>query len=60
MDGITIGNRVSTKKPHICGNSEWVVFQVADRIGIRCAKCGQKVFIVGHKFLGYINETESL
>ena len=59
MDGISIGKRIATKKPHICGNVEWIVFQIADRIGIRCLQCGQKVFIPNHKFSDYAYDNEN-
>jgi hypothetical protein len=55
MDEITIGQMIATKKPHTCGNSDWAVFQVADRIGIRCVHCGQRVFVPSHKFADYID-----
>jgi hypothetical protein len=59
VDGISIGQRVLTKKPHICGNIEWMIFQIADRIGIRCIQCGKKVFISSYKFSDYIQSSKN-
>ena len=58
MDGISIGRMISTKKSHTCGNIDWMVFQVSDRIGIRCVQCGQRVFIPSHKFADYIDQIQ--
>lgn len=40
-----IDDIIKTKKPHICGNNEWLVIRVGADIKIRCLKCDREVMI---------------
>ncbi len=42
---IKTGDRIITKKPHPCGNSEFLVLRVGMDFKIRCTKCGREIMI---------------
>jgi len=46
---IRINDIVTLRKPHPCGNYEWVVVRVGADIGIRCLKCNRKVLLPRRK-----------
>ncbi len=39
------GQKVISKKPHPCGNSEWTVSRVGADIKFTCAACGRTVMM---------------
>ncbi len=40
---IAVGDRIFLKKPHPCGNSEFLVLRVGMDFKIKCAGCGREV-----------------
>ncbi|MDI6453670.1 DUF951 domain-containing protein [Peloplasma aerotolerans] len=40
-----IGDRIKTKKKHVCGFDEWEVLRVGAEIKIRCVKCNREVMV---------------
>ena len=42
---LRIGDVVRLKKPHPCGNDEWLVARLGADIGIKCLKCRHYVLI---------------
>lgn len=45
-----IGDVVSMKKQHPCGNNEWEILRVGMDFRIRCLKCGRQVMLPRKKF----------
>ncbi len=46
-----VGDRIITKKPHACGQGEWVVERVGADIKLKCIKCGKTVFVMEDQLL---------
>lgn len=42
---IELGDRVRLRKPHPCGNYDWLVVRLGADIGLRCEKCGRRVLL---------------
>lgn len=40
-----IGDRLRLRKPHPCGNYDWVVVRLGADIGLSCEKCGRRVLL---------------
>lgn len=40
-----IGDRLRLRKPHPCGNYDWVVVRLGADIGLRCERCGRRVLL---------------
>jgi hypothetical protein len=45
-----LGDIVSTRKPHPCGNNIWTVVRTGADIKIKCNKCGHVVMLPLEKF----------
>ena len=50
-NNIEIGDKVIMKKPHACGDNQWIVTRVGVDIKIKCLKCGHEVMIDRLEFL---------
>lgn len=42
---LEVGDRLRLRKPHPCGNYDWVVVRLGADIGLRCEKCGRRVLL---------------
>ena len=42
---IELGDRLRLRKPHPCGNYDWLVVRLGADIGLRCEKCGRRVLL---------------
>jgi hypothetical protein len=40
-----VGDRITMKKPHPCGGSEWLVYRIGADIGARCETCDRRVML---------------
>ncbi len=40
-----LGDRVVMKKPHACGENEWIITRLGVDIKIKCVKCGHEVMM---------------
>ena len=40
-----IGDRLRLRKPHPCGNYDWVIVRLGADIGLSCEKCGRRVLL---------------
>lgn len=45
MLDISIGDTILTKKPHPCGNNQWLVTRTGADIKLKCMKCGRIVML---------------
>ena len=41
-----VGQTVKMRKSHPCGSDTWVVTRVGGDVGIRCAGCGRRIFLL--------------
>ena len=39
------GDRITLKKPHPCGGSDWEVYRTGADIGLKCLTCGHRVML---------------
>jgi hypothetical protein len=46
----SVGDVVSMKKKHPCGNYDWEILRVGMDFRIRCLKCGRQVMLPRAKF----------
>ncbi|WP_367925435.1 DUF951 domain-containing protein [uncultured Ruthenibacterium sp.] len=46
---VQVNDHIFTKKPHPCGNSEFLVLRVGMDFKIHCIKCGREVMIPRNK-----------
>jgi len=44
------GDRVTLRKPHPCGSSDWEVVRIGADVGLRCLGCGRTVMLPRHEF----------
>ena len=42
---VLVGDRIQTRKPHPCGNSEFEVLRIGMDFRIRCTTCDHQVWI---------------
>jgi hypothetical protein len=42
---IEVGDRVVTKKPHPCGNNEFIITRTGMDFRMRCTKCQKEIWI---------------
>ena len=42
---IRLGDRLQMRKPHPCGNNEFLVTRVGAAIRIKCINCGREVML---------------
>lgn len=47
---IRLGDTVRMRKPHPCGNDEWIVVRLGADIGIQCNKCHRRVLLPRSQF----------
>lgn len=40
-----LGDHVIMKKPHACGNNEWIITRVGVDIKIKCSKCNHEIMM---------------
>jgi hypothetical protein len=48
------------RKPHPCGNTDWVVVRLGADIGLKCLGCGRRILLprreVARRMKGYVNK----
>lgn len=42
---ICVGDVITTKKPHPCGGSRWLVLRAGMDFRLRCMECGREVMV---------------
>ena len=40
-----LNDQVRLRKPHPCGNTDWVVVRLGADIGLKCLGCGRRVLL---------------
>ena len=46
---IKVGDFITVKKPHPCGNREFLVLRVGMDFKIKCVKCGHEIMLPRNK-----------
>lgn len=49
-----LGDKITTKKPHACGERVWTVTRLGADVKITCDKCGRSVFLSKDKLISII------
>jgi hypothetical protein len=48
------------RKPHPCGNTDWVVVRLGADIGLKCLGCGRRILLprreVARRMKAYVNK----
>jgi len=48
------------RKPHPCGNTDWVVVRLGADIGLKCLGCGRRILLprreVSRRMKAYVNK----
>ena len=42
---IAVGDKVTTKKQHPCGSSDWIVIRTGADVKLKCQKCGRIIML---------------
>ncbi|MBM3944841.1 MAG: DUF951 domain-containing protein [SAR202 cluster bacterium] len=45
MTGLALGEKLTLRKPHPCGGTEWVVMRTGADVKIRCVTCGRSLML---------------
>lgn len=45
-----VGDRIVTKKKHVCGNDIWLVERIGAEVRIKCIKCEREVMMLKMEF----------
>ena len=40
-----VGDRITLKKLHPCGGSDWEVYRIGADIGMKCLKCSRRMML---------------
>ncbi|MEG1706988.1 MAG: DUF951 domain-containing protein, partial [Clostridia bacterium] len=46
----SVGDKVTTKKPHACGCDKWCVTRTGADYKMKCEKCGHTIMLTSEKF----------
>jgi hypothetical protein len=58
-----MGDVVRLRKPHPCGNTDWIVVRLGADIGLKCLGCGRRILLtrrdVAKRMKTYVQKDES-
>lgn len=59
---LRMGDVLRLRKPHPCGNSDWVVVRLGADIGLKCLSCGRRILLprreVARRLKTYVSQSE--
>ncbi|NIS78754.1 MAG: DUF951 family protein [Anaerolineales bacterium] len=59
---LRMGDVLRLRKPHPCGNSDWVVVRLGADIGLKCLGCGRRILLprreVARRMKAYVTKSE--
>lgn len=41
-----VGDKIITKKQHVCGSDTWTIERIGAEVRIKCDKCGREVMML--------------
>ena len=41
----SVGDRITLKKKHPCGGSDWEIYRIGADIGLKCLKCERRMML---------------
>lgn len=54
---------IRLRKPHPCGNSDWVVVRIGADIGLRCLGCKRRILLprreVSKRMKSYVHQSDA-
>jgi hypothetical protein len=55
---LSLGDRITLRKPHPCGGREWTVVRLGADIGLVCDRCGHRILLdrldVERRYTGHL------
>jgi hypothetical protein len=45
LPNLRMGDVLRLRKPHPCGNTDWVVVRLGADIGLKCLGCGRRILM---------------
>lgn len=55
-----MGDVIRLRKPHPCGNTDWVVVRIGADIGLKCLGCGRRILLprreVARRMKAYVSK----
>ena len=45
LPDLQMGDVLRLRKPHPCGNTDWVVVRLGADIGLKCLGCGRRILL---------------
>lgn len=62
LTDLGMGDVIRLRKPHPCGNSDWVVVRLGADIGLKCLGCGRRILLprreVARRMKAYVRKGE--
>lgn len=58
MQDVQVGDRVTLRKTHPCGSTQWQVYRVGADIGLRCLGCDHRHLMPRRKFEKAVKKIE--
>jgi hypothetical protein len=45
-----LGDVITTKKKHVCGNDQWMIERIGAEVKVKCTKCGREIMMMKMEF----------
>lgn len=63
LPDLQMGDVLRLRKPHPCGNTDWVVVRLGADIGLKCLGCGRRILLprrdVARRMKAYVSKDEA-
>lgn len=60
LPNLRMGDVLRLRKPHPCGNTDWVVVRLGADIGLKCLGCGRRILMprreVARRLKAYVSQ----
>lgn len=60
LPDLQMGDVLRLRKPHPCGNTDWVVVRLGADIGLKCLGCGRRILLprrdVARRMKAYVSK----
>ncbi len=62
LTDLAMGDVIRLRKPHPCGNTDWVVVRLGADIGLKCVGCGRRILLsrreVARRMKAYVRKNQ--
>ncbi len=60
LPDLQMGDVLRLRKPHPCGNTDWIVVRLGADIGLKCLGCGRRILLprreVARRMKAYVSK----